>query len=159
MDGHNVILTLSYGLWDTGKSLDPWGSALSGMERGQKQTTGGGAGREVRAFQREKAISTETWYWRRAQKRTGSWRVKQEGEELSLLVLGEGASRGDGDGARETEGQQRRGPGRRGDQIRVGGKGPRAPTDSSLGNGGAGEGGFSARSAGSWGSLVSLGNL
>lgn len=59
MDGHNVILTLSYGLWDTRKSLDPWGSALSEMERGRKQTTGGGAGREVRAFQRQKAISTE----------------------------------------------------------------------------------------------------
>ena len=61
MDGHNVIHTLSYGLWDTRKSLDPWGRALSGMERGWKQTTAGGAGREVRAFQSEKAISTETW--------------------------------------------------------------------------------------------------
>lgn len=124
MDGHNVILTLSYGLWDTRKSLDPRGSALSGWREGRKQTTGGGAGREVRAFQRQKAISTEMVVEGEHRNGTGSWRVKQEGEELSLLVLGgRRASRGDGDGARETEGQQRRGPGRRGDQIRVGREG------------------------------------
>ena len=75
------------------------------------------------------------------------------------LYWGKEPAKKTGDGVRETQGQQRRGPGRRGDQIRVGGKGPRAPTDFSLGNGGAGEGGFSARCAGSWGSLVSLGNL
>ena len=36
------------------------GEVQSGMERGQKQTTVGGAGKEVRVFQR-KAISTQTW--------------------------------------------------------------------------------------------------
>ena len=35
------------------------GEVQSGMERGRKQTTVGGAGKEVRVFQR-KAISTQT---------------------------------------------------------------------------------------------------
>lgn len=32
MDGHNVIHTLSYCLWDTRKSVDPWGRAVRGGE-------------------------------------------------------------------------------------------------------------------------------
>ena len=64
-----------------------------------------------------------------------------------------------GDRVRETEGQLRRGPGRLGDRIRVGGKGHRGPIDFSLGNGGAAESGFSARCAGSWGNPISLGTL
>ena len=40
MDGHNVIHALSFCLWDTRKSVDPWGSAVRDGERTEADHSG-----------------------------------------------------------------------------------------------------------------------